>query len=342
MINGTSANPLFSIIIPTRNRSSTFEVALKSVLEQRFGNFEIIVVNDGSSSEHQRHYQYLVGRAQGLVKMLTLVPAEMGHGQSYGLNYGASHAQGDYLCFLDDDDQWIDPTYLGRAAAVVTGSGDPVDLILANQQAFRDGTPVPGYTWIEDLDDRLHRAPDTNGAYPVTPSELLTCPAHCHVNTTIVSRTLYRNIGGFDEGLRYECDRDFFLRAIDVARVIKHIALTVSRHNIPDPAARGSMSTGLSELAKRLYQLRVFDKAILFSRRPELKRYAMRERAYILKHIAIEASRSGQLQCAAYYAREALVLKPTIGWLGLSALFALRSWLPLLSRFRRVAHGSFS
>ena len=100
--------PLFSVIIPTRNRSALFAVALHSVLEQRFRNFEVIVVNDGSSVEHEPRYRELVEAGMGVVRLLTLVRTERGHGQSYGLNYGAAQARADYLCFLDDDDQWTD------------------------------------------------------------------------------------------------------------------------------------------------------------------------------------------------------------------------------------------
>ena len=316
--------PLFSVIIPTRNRSALFAVALHSVLEQRFRNFEVIVVNDGSSVEHEPRYRELVEAGMGVVRLLTLVRTERGHGQSYGLNYGAAQARADYLCFLDDDDQWTDPGHLGRAAGIIAAGPERIDLILANQRAFRDGAPVPGVVWIEDLRDRLRGAPDSGGAYTVTPAELLACPAHCHLNTTIVSRAFYLEIGGLDEGLRYECDRDFYLRAIDRAALIKFLPWVVSRHNIPDPAAKASMSTAETELSKRLYQLRVCDKAVLFSVRPELRRYAMRQRAYTLKHIATEAAQSGRFDCAAYYAREALMTKFTLGWLATTALFAMR------------------
>jgi hypothetical protein len=316
--------PLFSVIIPTRNRSALFAAALASVLEQRFRRFEVIVVNDGSGEQHEGRYHELVAAAPDSVQLLTLLRTERGHGQSYGLNYGAAHARGDYLCFLDDDDQWIDPEHLGRAAAVIAASPEPIDLVLANQRAFRDGTPVAGVVWIEDLKDRLHGAPDAAGAYAVSPKELLQCQAHCHLNTTIVSRGFYTDLGGLDEGLRYECDRDFYLRAIDRARLIKFLPYTISRHNIPDPAAKANMSTAESELSKRLYQLRVCDKAALLSVRPELQRYAMRHRSYTLKHIAVMAARTGRFDCAAYYAREALMTKFTLGWLAATALFAMR------------------
>ncbi len=323
------SDPLFSIIIPTRNRSDLLATALHSVLEQHCRNFEVIVVDDGSGAEHVPRYRELVDLAPAPVRMLTLVRTEHGHGPSYGRNYGAAQARGDYLCFLDDDDQWMDPEHLGRAAGVVTASAEPISLILANQRAFQNGTQLAGVIWIEDLKDRLRGEPDAAGAYTVTALELLGCSAHCHINSTIVSRTFYLDVGGFDEGLRYEEDRDFYLRAIDRAGLIKFLPWIVSRHNIPDPAAEASVSTSEAELSKRLYQLRVFDKAVLFSIRPEVRRYAMRQRSYTLKHIAIEAARIGRLDCAAYYAREALMTRFTLGWLGTTARFTLRRLDPV-------------
>jgi glycosyltransferase involved in cell wall biosynthesis len=325
--------PLFSIIIPTRNRAALFAVAFRSVLEQRFEKFELIVVNDGSSAEQEVLYREIINTAPGQVRMLSLLAVERGHGQGYALNFGAAEARGDYLCFLDDDDQWIDPENLGRAANVVAASTGPPDLILAHQQAFRDGTAVSATIWIEDLESRLNRTPDSTGAYTVTPAELLTCPAHCHVNTTIIAKSLFAEIGGLDEGIRYETDRDFYLRAIDRARIIKYLPFLVSRHNIPDPTAKANMSTVDPELAKRLSQLRVLDKAVLFSLRRELRRYAMRERAYTLKHIATEAARLGQSEASAYYARQALMAGFSFGWLGMAAFLTARRLVP-----DRIAH----
>src|SRR5215472_14692620 len=110
--------PLFSVILATRNRAPLFTVALQSVLEQRFSEVEIIVVDDGSAEEQRPHYEALVA-AVPRARMFTLVRRERGHGQSYALNHGAQHARGKYLCFLDDDDQWTDSGHLGRAAAVI-------------------------------------------------------------------------------------------------------------------------------------------------------------------------------------------------------------------------------
>ena len=316
--------PLFSVIIPTRDRSSSCAVALQSVLDQRFDRFEVIVVNDGSSEENERRYRELPAAASGIARILTLPRTERGHGPGGARNYGAAAAQGAYLAFLDDDDQWTDPAHLERVAREIAASAEPIELVLANQRAFRHGVPVAGATWIEDLDRRLARTPDNTGAYTVTAAELSACSAHCHLNTTIVSRRFFDNIGGLDESLRYEEDRDFYLRAIDRARLIRYFPAVVSRHNIPDPVAKSSASTAETELSKRLYQLRVLDKAALFSTQLELRRYAMRERTYVLKHIATEAAATGRFDCAAYYARQALMARFTFGWLAATAWFELR------------------
>jgi glycosyltransferase involved in cell wall biosynthesis len=333
--------PLFSVIIPTRDRSSSFAVALQSVLDQRFGNFEVIVVSDGSSEQHERRYRELLATSSSNVRIFTLARTENGHGPSLARNHGAAVARGSYLGFLDDDDQWTDPEHLGRVARVIAASAEPIDLVLANQQAFRDGAPVAGVTWIEDLHRRLQSAPDSAGAYTVTAAQLAGCPAHCHLNTTIISRSFFHDSGGLDEGLRYEEDRDFYLRAIDRARLIKYLPDIVSRHNIPDPVAKSSLSTAESELAKRLYQLRVFDKALLFSTRPELRHHAMRQRSYVLKHIATGAAAIGRYDCAAYYARQALMAGFTFGWLATTALFELRRLIaPNFGQNRLGAAGS--
>lgn len=332
--------PLFSVIIPTRDRSSSCAVALESVLNQRFDKFEIIVVNDGSSEEHERRFRKLLAPPTSVARMLTLPRTEKGHGPGAARNHGAASAQGAYLAFLDDDDQWTDPEHLERVAREIAASFEPIELIFANQRAFRNGVPVAGATWIEDLDRRA-LTPGITGAYPVTAAELSACRAHCHLNATIVSRCFFHDIGGLDESLRYEEDRDFYLRAIDRARLIRYFPAVVSRHNIPDPVAKSSASTAETELSKRLYQLRVFDKAVLFSTRPELRRYAMRERTYVLKHIATEAGATGCFDGAAYYARQALMARFTFAWLAATFWFELRRQLARNSAQNRLETAGF-
>jgi glycosyltransferase involved in cell wall biosynthesis len=290
-------------------------------LDQEYPGLEVIVVEDGSADNEHSRYHSLVEKTSGLAKLISLPRTDCGHGPSYGRNRGSFLATGDYLCFLDDDDEWTDPGHLGRVAEVIADSSKQPQLILANQKAYRNGVPLAGSVWIEDLADRLKEKTNPSGTYTVMAAELLTCSAHCHVNSMVVLRSFFVNLSGFDDSLRYEEDRDFYLRAIDRADTIKYLPFTVARHNVPDSATGASISTRLSELSKRIDQLRVFDKAILLSTRLEVRRYAMRQRAYILKHIATEAAHMGHMEAAAYYARQAWIAKASLRWLIATGLF---------------------
>ncbi|MDE2334922.1 MAG: glycosyltransferase family 2 protein [Rhodospirillales bacterium] len=296
--------PLFSVLLPTRNRATLFASALGSVLAQECRDLEVVVVDDGSDEADAARCRALC-EADARVRLVVLARRSRGHGQSYALNEGAQAARGRYLCFLDDDDSWTDSRHLARVSRLLTPQTALPDLVLCNQQAFRAGEPLGRTVWIEDLEPRLARAPDALGAYTVTPEELLACQAHCHVNTTIVRRDFYLELGGFEEGLRYECDRDFYLRAIDRAALIRFLPQVVARHNVPDPKAGTAMSTALSDLERRLYQLRVFDRIATGCARAALRRYALRQRVYTLGHVASASRAAGHRDSARLYAREA-------------------------------------
>ncbi len=324
--------PFFSVVIATRNRPALFRQALGSVLAQSGPEIEIIVVNDGSAAEYQSGYEAAIEDASAAacrLRSFALAPRPRGHGQSYALNVGVAEASAPYLCFLDDDDCWTDPSHLANAQAVIAEQPVPVDLYFANQAAFLHGEHRPGPIWIEDLSEILTDSgnrPDRRGAYTVSVSELLKSVGFCHLNTLIVRRALYQEIGGMDETIRWECDRDLYLRLIDRAAAMRYAPAIVSRHNIPDPAKTANMTTALSELEKRLFQLRVLDRATLFARHPAIRAHARRHKVYALKKIAESLAASGRYTDAAAYAREALGVGPTIKWAGYTAWLALRSF----------------
>jgi glycosyltransferase involved in cell wall biosynthesis len=91
--------PLFSVIIPTFNRVQFCRAAVESVLSQEFRDFELIVVDDGSTdgtAEMLKHY----GNRLRLLR-------QENQGQSIARNAGIAAATGDYVAFLDSDDQWF-------------------------------------------------------------------------------------------------------------------------------------------------------------------------------------------------------------------------------------------
>lgn len=317
----------FTVVIPTRNRPALFATALKSVLAQTSRSFDVVVVDDGSTDENRQIYSRIIEGAGRDISVVELPCLERGHGGCYAINRGAEQTDSAYICFLDDDDEWTDPDHLLRLERVIDPSRGEADLILCNQAAFQDGAPVNRSLWIEDLQQHLEARnlrPDVSGAYEVTPEDLLRCRGFCHLNTTVIARPLFNAIEGLDEGLRYEGDRDFFLRAIDRAKRIRHVPQKVSRHNIPDPTKRANMSTIVSEIEKRMAQLRIMDRSILLSARPEIRSYAKRHKGYALKAIAEILSRQGRHELAAQYAMQALAGGFTLKWLGACGLYQLK------------------
>jgi glycosyltransferase involved in cell wall biosynthesis len=323
--------PFFSVILATRDRPVLFAEALASVLAQQGADFELIVVDDGSTDESRAAYAPTLERAQAALgerlKRIAIGRRPNGHGQSYSLNVGADAAAGDHLAFLDDDDVWTDPAHLARAAAALRAHPG-ADLYMANQKAFRGGVPVDEALWLAPLAPALAKAgrnADADGVWTVRVDDLLANPGFCHVNCLVVRRALWGEIGGMDEAIRWECDRDLFLRLIDRAGTMLHHPAVVARHNVPDPSKAANMTTAIPVLEKRLHQLRVVDKAALFATHPAVRAHGRRHRAYVLKKMAGEIARAGDAAGAAAQARLALGAGPSLGWLGATARYSLRA-----------------
>ncbi len=319
---------MFSVIIPTRDRPSKFAVALDSVLAQRSAQFEVIVVNDGSGPEQAAAYREIEGLADSRVSLLSLPSRPRGHGPAFARNVGAEKAKNPYLAFLDDDDSWTDAGHLARAAQSIEISGsDTIDLLLSNQTPFAGDVALAEPVWIERLTEIVSQDGVPNeptGTIAVTLDQLLRCGGFCHLNTMIVRRTLYQSVGGMDETIRWEEDRDLYLRLLDRARQILYDPTIVARHNIPDPGAKSSASTTVEVLEKRLFQLSIMDKAALFAEHPSLRAYGRRHKGFTLKKIAEELAEAGRPRDAAWYAWQALAASPTLKWAGYTAALACK------------------
>ncbi|MGH7069273.1 MAG: glycosyltransferase family 2 protein [Acetobacteraceae bacterium] len=313
--------PYFSVILATRNRPAEFGGAVNSVLAQSFRKLEIIVVNDGSDDEYQAQYATVLEAVTGVsVRVVSLQRHRSGHGQSYAINSAVAEANAPYICFLDDDDYWTDPCHLERAAAVISSSS--ADLYMANQAAYKADERLARPIWLEELGPILERSgrhPEGDGSYTVSVGDLLKAQGFCHLNTLIVRRTLYERIGGMEETIRWSCDQDFYLRLIDGSSVMKFMPIVVSRHNVPDPARRSSMTTGLTEVERRLFQLAVFHRVQYLARHPAIRAHARRQTAYTLKRIAEALAGDGRYVDAVSYGREALGAGPTLKWAGYTA-----------------------
>ncbi len=97
--------PIVSVVIPVYNHAHRVGSAISSVLSQTYGNYEVIVVNDGSTDNLAETLLQFTG--------IRLINHDANFGRAAARNTGVLAARGEYIAFLDADDQWK-PTKLAR------------------------------------------------------------------------------------------------------------------------------------------------------------------------------------------------------------------------------------
>lgn len=120
---GTPENtPLVSVIIPTYNRPEQLRRAISSVLAQTYQNFEIIIVDDASSVD----VAMITGEFND--KRITYIRHEKNKGASAARNSGLRAAQGQFINFLDDDDEIL-PSKFAKQIAIFQNSSSATGVV---------------------------------------------------------------------------------------------------------------------------------------------------------------------------------------------------------------------
>jgi glycosyltransferase involved in cell wall biosynthesis len=181
--------PLVSVIIPTYNRAGLVTEAVASVLGQTFRDFELLVVDDGSSD----------GTAAALARFgdrLAVLRSPSRRGVSAARNAGIAAARGQWLAFLDSDDLWL-PDKLAKQTAYL--AQHPEILLCQTEEIWvRRGVRV--------------NPPDSHRK--VGGNIFLKSLERCLVSPSAVMlhRRLLEEHGGFDENLPAAEDYDLWLR----------------------------------------------------------------------------------------------------------------------------------
>jgi len=105
---------LVSVVIPTFNRAIFLDRSIKSVLQQTYQNFELIIINDGSTDETEEK----VKEYQKLDKRIIYIKNKKNQGPSAARNIGIKSARGEFIAFLDDDDEWL-PTKIEKQVHIL-------------------------------------------------------------------------------------------------------------------------------------------------------------------------------------------------------------------------------
>lgn len=212
--------PLVSVILPTYNRAHVIGRALRSVLEQDFTDFEVLVVDDASTDDTER-----VVRAFGDPRIRYLREPRNG-GPNAARNRGLREARGEFIAFLDSDDEWL-PGKLSRQVA-----------------RFRELPETVGavYTGVETLTPRGERkwfVPRRRG--DLYPALLAHNVLHGASQSIMIRRSVTERVGGFD--VRYPAigDYDYWVR-VSACCEIDHVAEPLARYHDTVSEARVSRS----------------------------------------------------------------------------------------------------
>lgn len=130
--------PLFSVVIPTYNREELVGSTLASLAAQELDDWELIVVDDGSTDGTLEVVQQFADAHAGRVSIL-----EQDHrGCAAARNRGARQATGEYLAFLDSDDLWF-PWTLRTLADQIADNDRPAMVAIA-LHSFKDESQIAG------------------------------------------------------------------------------------------------------------------------------------------------------------------------------------------------------
>jgi glycosyltransferase involved in cell wall biosynthesis len=190
-------NSLVSVIIPTYKRSDYILRAINSVLNQTYKNIEIIIVDDNESEdEYSRITQKLLKELIDSKKII-YVKHNTNKGISAARNTGIKNSKGEYIAFLDDDDEFI-------------SNKTEIQLKIFNNSKNNLGLVYGAYVQIDDnnIDKELVIFPKIkNNVYPILGLNHIGPPSMVMFTKSAVERT-----GEFDVLLNHKEDIDFYYR----------------------------------------------------------------------------------------------------------------------------------
>ncbi len=187
-----STNPRVSVITPTYNRAETIGRAVESLQQQTIDQFEHIIVDDGSTDETQ---DIVTGLSDERIRYIRLSENQ---GANTARNRGINESNGDYISFLDSDDEYL-PQRLERTIKSLEKAPETVGGVF-HAYEYVDGSEVvnvsTGPTGRVQLQDLAKK--NLIGG--------LSC--------TMFRADVLSEVGGFDESLPSSQDYDLYLRVL--------------------------------------------------------------------------------------------------------------------------------
>lgn len=221
---------LVSVILPAHNREELLTRSIESVLNQTFSDFELIVVDDGSTDGTDE----VIARLED--PRVRYVRLEKNRGASAARNVGIRQANGRFLAFQDSDDEWV-PEKLEKQLQCLERQDKEVGVVYSDMERIEADGSVLYYRSPTVIPDRLINA--DMGFYQVY---------GLGIQSTLIRRECFDHVRTFDE--RYRCFEDLEL----FIRLSKHYRF----HHLQEPLVRYYETVGVSSDAYAEYNARAF------------------------------------------------------------------------------------
>jgi glycosyltransferase involved in cell wall biosynthesis len=189
--------PLVSVVIPTSNRCDLLLRAINSVEKQTFTNWEIIVIDDNSIDETESTMSVKKSVQINYIRL------NKKSGGAVARNIGIENSKGDFVAFLDDDDEWM-PEKLQKQINFIT-SDKQVGICYTGRRTIRKGNLIFGL------------GKKYSFKYPPKKDQFKAIMSDNFIGITssvMIPKTILKEISGFDESLPCLQDYDLYIRII--------------------------------------------------------------------------------------------------------------------------------
>lgn len=219
-------NALVSVILPTYNRAKLLPRSIDSVLNQTYQNWELLVWDDGS-----------IDNTSDVVKRFNDKRIRYFYNENKGVaaarNQAISDAKGEYLAFLDSDDEWMSEKLSVQMAALQ--AHPEIDLVFSDFENVNLVLNKRGTNFVDyGKAFQLMTTTDLGSDFFEIKDGFLQSLAHGNyiaTDTVVVKRSLVDRYGGFNESLRNSEDFELWWRlGLNKVRVAYHNQVLMTRY----------------------------------------------------------------------------------------------------------------
>ena len=210
--------PLVSAITIFLNAQPFIEEAIESVLAQTYDNWELLLVDDGSTDRSGEIARGYAQKYPQKIKYLTH-PARQNLGMSAARSLGIQHARGQYVAFLDADDIWL-PLKLEKQVAILEAYAEAAMVFGPSLRwyGWSDRTEDKARDWMETVSDRTNALIEPPDLFLASMLEQRVQSAS--TCSLLVRREVFDELGGFEKQFRGLYEDQVFLTKVYAQKTI--------------------------------------------------------------------------------------------------------------------------